>query len=425
MKRGGIGWGWMALAGLLGACDVEQRVDDAPGEEVSRAGLDPLEPNYADAVVVGSTSPSVLNPGAALGAPDGVAATLPMDTTASLMLDLGEGQEATGLLTVYYRGPREVASQSTVLFLAVDGSYLYGSTLYVVPRGEGTFTWTVWNGQTIPYRYVVLRGPAEAPLLVDAVQGLRAVVCGDGVIYGAEERCDDGNQLSGDGCSSICRVEPGYACSGQPSVCADVDECANGTDTCAPEEVCVNTPGGFQCQPPACLPPNIVCGSACVDPRTANDHCGACGNVCGAGSACEAGVCVDTSLLQITATWSRPGDADLAVLTPGGRVIDYSNRGPDANTEYGQFDVDVQAGTGPETIFWAAGRIPPVGTYSICLAAVGFDPPPSPSNPVGYTVRVRRPNRPDYVVTGSRTQVPSSWGCYFGSPTYVTSFGTP
>ncbi|MDP9001079.1 MAG: DUF4215 domain-containing protein [Myxococcota bacterium] len=36
-------------------------------------------------------------------------------------------------------------------------------------------------------------------------------VCGDGVVDGGEQ-CDDGNTVSGDGCSSICQVEPGWQC---------------------------------------------------------------------------------------------------------------------------------------------------------------------------------------------------------------------
>ncbi len=35
--------------------------------------------------------------------------------------------------------------------------------------------------------------------------------CGDGVILGAEA-CDDGNVRDGDGCSSTCTIEPGFAC---------------------------------------------------------------------------------------------------------------------------------------------------------------------------------------------------------------------
>lgn len=49
--------------------------------------------------------------------------------------------------------------------------------------------------------------------------------CDDGIVNGAEQ-CDDGNGLPGDGCSAACSLEPGYACSGEPSVCAPV--CGDG-----------------------------------------------------------------------------------------------------------------------------------------------------------------------------------------------------
>lgn len=44
-------------------------------------------------------------------------------------------------------------------------------------------------------------------------------VCGNGAFDGAEQ-CDDGNSVSGDGCTSACRVEAGYVCRGARSVCA-------------------------------------------------------------------------------------------------------------------------------------------------------------------------------------------------------------
>ncbi len=43
-------------------------------------------------------------------------------------------------------------------------------------------------------------------------------VCGNG-IKETGETCDDANVNNGDGCSSICRVEDGWRCSGQPSKC--------------------------------------------------------------------------------------------------------------------------------------------------------------------------------------------------------------
>ncbi|MDY0004206.1 MAG: hypothetical protein RBU30_23100 [Polyangia bacterium] len=51
------------------------------------------------------------------------------------------------------------------------------------------------------------------------------VVCGDGWI-GAEEECDDGGNSNGDGCSALCRIEAGWSCAGEPSVCAS--GCGNG-----------------------------------------------------------------------------------------------------------------------------------------------------------------------------------------------------
>ncbi len=49
--------------------------------------------------------------------------------------------------------------------------------------------------------------------------------CGNGILD-PEEACDDGNRVNGDGCSSDCRVESGYACTGEPSICAFT--CGNG-----------------------------------------------------------------------------------------------------------------------------------------------------------------------------------------------------
>ncbi|MCK6593329.1 MAG: DVUA0089 family protein, partial [Polyangiaceae bacterium] len=50
-------------------------------------------------------------------------------------------------------------------------------------------------------------------------------ICGNGVVD-AGEGCDDGGTSGGDGCSALCSVEPGFSCSGSPSVC--VVSCGNG-----------------------------------------------------------------------------------------------------------------------------------------------------------------------------------------------------
>jgi len=45
-----------------------------------------------------------------------------------------------------------------------------------------------------------------------------SLTCGSATIEGPEQ-CDDGNTTEGDGCSSICIVEGGWECTGEPSVC--------------------------------------------------------------------------------------------------------------------------------------------------------------------------------------------------------------
>jgi len=47
--------------------------------------------------------------------------------------------------------------------------------------------------------------------------------CGDGYRM-SPEQCDDGNAVSGDGCSSTCREEAGYWCRG--GGVASADTCA-------------------------------------------------------------------------------------------------------------------------------------------------------------------------------------------------------
>jgi cysteine-rich repeat protein len=104
-------------------------------------------------------------------------------------------------------------------------------------------------------------------------------VCGDGLITGAEQ-CDDGNGASGDGCSAACVVEPGFLCTGQPSVCQltfDYTLSSSGDITVAPGAASSNTisaslslgpsqsvsfsasglPGGATASfsPTACIPP--------------------------------------------------------------------------------------------------------------------------------------------------------------------------
>ena len=53
--------------------------------------------------------------------------------------------------------------------------------------------------------------------------------CGDGIVFEPEEQCDDSNLNAEDGCNSNCTVEPGYRCETQDtgtSTCINL--CSNG-----------------------------------------------------------------------------------------------------------------------------------------------------------------------------------------------------
>lgn len=98
-------------------------------------------------------------------------------------------------------------------------------------------------------------GTDEAALYQGWVKAPREVVyvghpapqfCGDGKVK-ASEACDDGNHTDGDGCSQSCTIESGYACAGNPSACADIDECTAPTAVCGKTAICQNLPGSYSC----------------------------------------------------------------------------------------------------------------------------------------------------------------------------------
>jgi cysteine-rich repeat protein len=64
---------------------------------------------------------------------------------------------------------------------------------------------------------------------INGKSGRCTPICGDGKLIGIETQigyCDDGNLIPGDGCSSICVINMGYTCTGNPSVCTPI--CGDG-----------------------------------------------------------------------------------------------------------------------------------------------------------------------------------------------------
>ncbi len=67
------------------------------------------------------------------------------------------------------------------------------------------------------------------------VDACLATTCGNGVKNADTEICDDGNTKSGDGCSSTCRVEPGWLCTTPGVPCVAIkcgDKILAGTEDC-------------------------------------------------------------------------------------------------------------------------------------------------------------------------------------------------
>jgi len=85
--------------------------------------------------------------------------------------------------------------------------------------------------------------------------------CGDGILAGTEG-CDDADQMSGDGCSATCAVEPGYTCAGSPSVCVQNTGCGNGV--VSPGEGCDdgNTVSGDGCNAACAVEGGFTCSGS-------------------------------------------------------------------------------------------------------------------------------------------------------------------
>jgi MYXO-CTERM domain-containing protein len=116
--------------------------------------------------------------------------------------------------------------------------------------------------------------------------------CGDGLVE-ATETCDDGSLAAGDGCSATCKIETGYQCTGTPSQCSDINECATNNGGCSVNAICTNAAPGFAC---ACASGFSGDGITCVDAdECATNHGGCaadatCTNTSGSRTcACNAG----------------------------------------------------------------------------------------------------------------------------------------
>ncbi len=112
----------------------------------------PSDP-YADAID-DSTSAMIMLPDAAVGAPDGNAATVGGVGDQHFVLDMGANEEGTGDLVVHYLGMTSSA-EPTIVFLDANRQVLATYTLPMLDTTAGPHQLTVPYAATLPpYRFV-------------------------------------------------------------------------------------------------------------------------------------------------------------------------------------------------------------------------------------------------------------------------------
>ncbi len=141
-----------------------------------------------------------------IGVPD---APIAVDDTRTVQSDVTATIPTAVLLANDTDADGDVLAITAVANATHGVATLVGASITFTPTGgylgPASFDYTVSDG--------TLTDTGSVAITVTNVP-----VCGDGVV-GGTEACDDGNNTSGDGCTSACAKETGYDCAGSPSVC--------------------------------------------------------------------------------------------------------------------------------------------------------------------------------------------------------------
>jgi cysteine-rich repeat protein len=189
--------------------------------------------------------------------------------------------------------------------------------------------------------------------------------CGNGAIDPGET-CDDGDDDGGDGCSASCRVETGYTCTGVPSMCTP--RCGNGVLNPSDGEVCDDGDhdGGDGCSATCAVEPGWVCSG---QPSVCTFVCGngtfQAGESCDDGDATAGDGC--SAVCQIEPGWLCSGQPSLCVPLCGDGLVRGGETCDDGNLQAGD------------------------GCSFTCQTELGFTCPGTPSNciPICGDGRVR------------------------------------
>ena len=176
--------------------------------------------------------------------------------------------------------------------------------------------------------------------------------CGNGIVeVTSGEACDDGNRLSGDGCSTNCQIEPSWVCSSACEPCVRRVVCGDGV--VGPGEVCDdgNTSSDDGCDGNCNM---TEPGWSCPIPGHACQPLTDCGTSCG-----DAGVCGDGIVQPPETCDNGINDGSYGGCTPDCQMAAYcgddmvngneqcdfgSGNSPPNNAAYGSCMVDCQPG---------------------------------------------------------------------------------
>ncbi|MEZ4401051.1 MAG: DUF4215 domain-containing protein [Kofleriaceae bacterium] len=230
-----------------------------------------------------------------------VASPLANPGTAGFAVIVGDGQPELPDAALLFNGANLGVDQFSGSAGALWDVRRYNVT---VPASTANLTWSNTIDQ-------------DCLLFETAVLDFTVATCGDGQRTGGEA-CDQGNTTSGDGCSSTCDIEPGWTCTGTPSVCTPI--CGDGIRTGAEQCDQGNTTNGDGCSATCQIETGWTCvGSPSVCTTVCGDGIRAGAEQCDQGNTTNGDGC--SSTCQIEPGWTCVGNAPSTCTTRCGDGI--------------------------------------------------------------------------------------------------------
>ncbi len=191
------------------------------------------------------------------------------------------------ILTDFLRG-EDPAGTGTLSFNITYDPPDDGATISVINAATGEFqiepdACFIGDDTAVEFEYSVTNGNGcvEFVNACSIVRHVETCVCGDGILQSGEE-CDDGDTGNGDGCSSLCTVEGGWKCEGEPSTCTEI-ECGDGllegTEQCDDGDLfdgdgcssLCTIEAGWECNGASPSTCNLICSNGALDPGESCD----------------------------------------------------------------------------------------------------------------------------------------------------------